>query len=150
MQGVALQKGRHECMNCMSPMHGGLCGYEVLDGIPDGVEMTSLIANLSAHGKDIADGTAMPLLFVSSASMVLLLPIVAKLPQIVLVPLVPLLQCAIRQMVMLEKDQVSFFLTKRLTVGWMIWIWLEYRPFLQLQSVKKNSASSFIPTLTKG
>ena len=46
--------GRHVCMNCMSPMHGGLCGYEFPDGIPDKIDMRLLTANLSAHGQDIA------------------------------------------------------------------------------------------------
>jgi hypothetical protein len=38
----------------MSTLHGGLCGYEFPGGIPDGIYMTLLIANLSAHGQDIA------------------------------------------------------------------------------------------------
>ena len=54
MQGVPLQEGRHVCMNCMSPMHGGLCGYEFPDGVPDRIDMRLLRANLSAHGQDIA------------------------------------------------------------------------------------------------
>ena len=53
-QGAPLLEGRHECMSCMSTLHGGLCGYEFPDGIPDGIYMTLLIANLSAHGQDIA------------------------------------------------------------------------------------------------
>ena len=54
MQGVPLQEGRHVCMNCMSPMHGGLCGYEFPDGVPKRIDMRLLRANLSAHGQDIA------------------------------------------------------------------------------------------------
>ncbi len=54
MQGVPFQEGRHVCMNCMSPMHGGLCGYEFPDGVTVGIDMTLLQANLSAHGQDIA------------------------------------------------------------------------------------------------
>ena len=54
MQGVPLQEGRHVCMNCMSPMLGGLCGYEFPDGVPDRIDMRLLRANLSAHGQDIA------------------------------------------------------------------------------------------------
>jgi hypothetical protein len=38
----------------MSPLYGGLCGYEFPDGVPDGIDMALLIANLSAHGQDIA------------------------------------------------------------------------------------------------
>jgi hypothetical protein len=150
MQGVLLQEGRHECMNFMSPMYGGLCGYEFPDGVPDGIDIMLLIANVSAHGQDIVpqnrnDSVICFICFNGD----ILLSIVAKHPQIMVIPLLPLIQCAIHQMalvtplvsliqnavhqmVLQENDCASSFLMKGLTLGWMTWVWLEFQPFLQL------------------
>ena len=51
MKGLPVQEGRHNCLNCVTPMHGGLCGHEYPDGLPEGVDRAQLLSRLSEHGK---------------------------------------------------------------------------------------------------
>ncbi len=54
MKGVPVQAGCHACMNCAVPMHGGLCGHEYPDGLPEGVNIELLVSRLSQHGQHMA------------------------------------------------------------------------------------------------
>ncbi len=51
MKGLPVQEGRHNCLNCVTSMHGGLCGHEYPDGLPEGIDRAQLVSRFSEHGK---------------------------------------------------------------------------------------------------
>ena len=82
MKGVPVQAGRHACMNCAVPMHGGLCSHEYPDGLPEGVNIELLVSRLSQHGQHMTLQDRNDSLLCFICLMRLLPPIVANLPQV--------------------------------------------------------------------